>query len=138
MSDAVVGRASAIVRGDQALWRVSDLTAASVSDVVGLLGGTPREGSAGWDVVTVSAELRAQVIAADDNGLRFRLVGAPGLGLLELRLAPWGVAGVLGERAAGLLLVLPVAVHISLRVTEFTTLAGRMVRLAAPSLGLCV
>ncbi|MFF2658684.1 hypothetical protein ACFVUH_15080 [Kitasatospora sp. NPDC058032] len=138
MEGEVVGRASALVRGDQALWHISDLTAASAAEVVGLLGGVPCEGSAGWDVVTASARLRAEVIAADDNRLRFCLAGATGLGPFELRLSPWGLAGVLGDRAARLLAVLPVAVHLSLKVAEFTTLTGRMVRLAAPLLELAV
>ncbi|MDH6138911.1 hypothetical protein P3T35_000900 [Kitasatospora sp. GP30] len=137
MNSEVVGRASAVVRGDQVWWRFSCLGARLAAVVAGLLGGTPGEASGGWEVVTAASGLRAEVITASDAGLRFTLATAPDVGAFELRLAPWGVAGVLGDAAGELLAVLPVMVELSARVGEFTTLGGRLLRFAVPRLALC-
>lgn len=84
-----------------AVWRLVTQRQERAERWADLLGGSAEpDGSGDWMVITNASALRVWITWVSGSTLGFRLLQAPGAGVIGLDLAPWTLAEVFGPNAA--------------------------------------
>ena len=116
------------------VWRLVVTSTEVAERVARLLGGTVEpDGSHGWAVITHASTLNVWITRASASALGFRLMGAPGLGVIGLDLGPWSLADVFGTTAAELVARWSIGDMVA-RVVIVKDRGGGFVRHLAPAL----